>query len=369
MAEYKNQHYVPKHLLRGWTENERVPVYNLDNQQEYPPTQISNLCSEDYFYGGPDMEKSMDGLEDRQAIILDKLRSNRSFDNLGKMDILYFAVFVLLQRNRTKQQKKETEELIDNLSKEYLKLKVESGEVDSELPDGRNALDLLDEFKITHESPLSLPILQALAGVDLILNLEAVIIENKSEEGFIVSDHPVVHDNRRFKNEIDKCLVGLQSRGLQIFVPISNEVQIMLYDPTSYFVDYTNKRKRRVITTSERVVIGLNDVQMISAFENIFYYEEGQEQKFRDAQQRLSEYIEEETIVFNRLSPEEHNFNTDNEIIESGIHLSDYSPYLPFIKQRLETKFTIERQPNLYRQHKDYINEILEDARKEAEHD
>ena len=367
MPEYKNQHYVPQHLLRGWTDNERVPVYNLDNQQEYPPTSISNLCSEDYFYGGPDVEKSMDGLEDVHAAIIDKIRSDRSFDRFDRMNILYFAVFVLLQRNRTKQQKKDTENFIDNISKEYLKLKIESGEVDPELPDGRNVLNLFDRFKVTHEAPLALPMLQALTGVDLILDLEVVIIENKSEKGFIVSDHPIVHDNRRFKDEIDEFLVGLQSRGLQIFVPISDEIQILLYDSAAYHVKYTDKQKRRVTTMSERVVTELNDVQMISASENIMYREEGQEQKFQEAQERLAEYIEAETTIFERLSPDEHKFDTENEIIQSGLRPSDYSPYLPFVKQVVDVEFAILRQPNIYRQHKNYVSEILEDAREEAE--
>lgn len=107
MPEYKNQHYVPKHLLRGWTDSEKLPVYNLDNQQEYPPTSLSNLCSEDYFYGGPEIEQSMDGLERRHAEIINRIRSEMAFDVLDKKDILYFCVFFCYkeigQNNKSKK--------------------------------------------------------------------------------------------------------------------------------------------------------------------------------------------------------------------------------------------------------------------------
>lgn len=367
MPEYKNQHYVPKHLLRGWTDNERIPVYNIENQQEYPPTSISNLCSEDYFYGGPDAEESMDGLESIHAGIINDLRSTMSFNVLKDIEILHFCIFVLLQRNRTKQTKQETEELIDNLGKEYVELLVETGEVDAELPDGRDVIEMLDDYRISHKRPLALPMFHALTGVDLIIDLEVAIIVDDTDVGFVVSDHPVVHDNRRFKNKIDRFLVGLQSRGLQIFVPISDRIHIMLYDPASYFVEYSDKEKRRVITSSEKVVNGLNDLQIINALENIFYCESGQEERFNNAQERLSEYIEEKKTIFQRLPPEEHDFDTKNEIIESGRRLTKYSPFLPFVKQRVETEFATERRRNVSQQHKDYMNEILEDARQRTE--
>jgi len=369
MAEYKNQHYVPKYLLRGWTDNERLPVYNIDNKQEYRPTSISNLCSEDYFYGGPEAEQSMDDLEELHADVIKKLRNERAFNTLSDTEIRHFCVFILLQRTRTKQTKKETEEFIDNLAKEYLELKVESGEVDPELPSGENALEFLDDYKITHEAPLSLPMLQALTGIDLIIDLEVAILENKTNVEFVISDHPVVHDNRRFKTEIDKYLTGVQNRGLQIFIPLSDEVQIMLYDPAAYTVEYTDKEARQVTITSTRPVEGLNDLQMINAFESIYYRSREQEEKYRDAQQRLAEHIHEDSTVFERLAPDEHNFETENEVIESGHRLPEYSPTLPFVKQRLDTDFAIERRPGLIHQHRELLNKILGDAYEDVNKD
>jgi len=365
VADYKNQHYVPKHLLRGWTDDEKLPVYNLDNRQEYPPTSLSNLCSEDYFYGGPEAEKSMDRLESRHAEIINRIRSSMSFDALDEMDILYFCVFVLLQRNRTKQQKRETENLIDSLAKEYLELQAEAGVIDPELSSGENVFDVLDDYRITHERPLAFPMLNALTSVDLIIDLEVAIIVNTTDENFIVSDHPVVHDNPRFKDQFERFLAGIQSRGLQIFAPLSSSVQIMLYDPAAYTLDYSDEDKRRVLATSEHVVTGLNDLQMISAFENIFYCNSGQEQKFSTAQERLTDYIEDESTVFRRLEPEDHDFDTGNEIIESGYRLPDYSPSLPFVTPRSNVRFRIERRPHIRRQHSEYIDELLEDTRQE----
>jgi hypothetical protein len=207
--------------------------------------------------------------------------------------------------------------------------------------------------------------LKALTGVDLIIDLDVAIIQNKANKGFIISDHPVVHDNRRFKDELDRFLVGLQNRGLQIFIPLSDTVQVMLYDPATYHVEYTNKEQRRVEIDSEKIVTGLNDMQLINAFENVFFREAGREEELQTAQDRVSRFIEEETITFQELSPDEHYFETDNEIIESGQYVPEYSPYLPFVKQRMDTAFRIERRPSIRRSHREFVDELLADARQD----
>lgn len=309
----------------------------------------------------------MDGLESRHAEIINRLRSKRSFDIFDKMDILHFCVFILLQRSRTKQQKQETDELIDNIAKQYLELQIEAGEIDPQLTSGQSLLDVLDEYKITRENSLAYPMLLALTGVDLILDLEVAVILNTTDEKFVVSDHPVVHDNPRFKNQFDRYLAGVQSRGIQIFVPVSDWVHIMLYDPAAYKIDYSDVKKRRVLATEEEVVNGLNDMQMINAFENLFYHTSNQEQKFVNAQERLSQYIDQETTIFRTMESEEHDFDTENEIIESGYRLVDYSPSLPFVTQRMGVRFTTERNPQVRQSQKEFVSELLEDARQQAE--
>lgn len=367
MPEYKNQHYVPKHLLRGWTDNERLSVYNLDNQQEYPPTSLSNLCSEDYFYGDSEIEQSMDDLEKRHAEIIDKIRTKKSFGVINGVNILHFCTFILLQRERTKQQKQETEGLINNLAKEYIEREIKAGNTDPELSDGRDILDVLDKTKITHEYPLAFPMFHALIGVNLILDLEVAVIVNTTDEEFVISDHPVVHDNPRFKDRFDRFLSGIQSRGIQIFVPISDQVQIMIYDPAAYTIDYSDLDKRRVVVTSKEVVTGLNDMQMINAFENIFYSTSNQEEKFIDAQQRISEYIKEKNTLFRTLDPEEHDFDSENEIIEHGYRLVEYSPTLPFVKQQKYIRFASARDPKAVQKYKKLSRTLLEDVRQEQD--
>lgn len=306
-------------------------------------------------------------MENRHAEIINKLRKSKSFDVLEGPEIAYFCIFVLLQRNRTKQKKNEMEDMIDDVAKELLQLEIESGEVDEKLPDDRNILDELDRFRVKREYPLAQPLLQALTSVELVIDLEVAVIVNTSDEDFIVSDHPVVHDNPRFKKQTDRFLVGLQNRGLQIFVPLSHDVQMLLYDPAAYFVEYSDTSKRRVITSSKEVVTALNDLQMINALENIFYREVNQKEKFISAQERLSRHINFENMVFKRTGPDEHGFDTENEILESGYRCQDYSPSLPFVTQRYDVSFAIQRQPEVAEEHREYLEELLEEARSESE--
>lgn len=365
MAEYKNQHYVPKFLLRGWTDDEKVFPYHIENRAEYPKTSISNLCSDDYFYGDPEIEKSLNPLETRHKEIVEELRDTKSFPTLDAMDIQYFCVFVLLQRNRTKETKEQAEENIDNLAKEFIRTKIESGEVENKEFGGKTVLERLDNVKITRDNPLSLPILMALTGVEQILDLEVALIVNNTEKEFIISDHPVAHDNKRFKNEADRFLVGIQSKGLQMFVPLADDLQVMLYDPSSYLVDYSDKAARRVTTDSVSVIKGLNDLQLINAHEAVYYRNSGKENEFNDACDRLFDHMEADKTIFQRLGPDEHPFETENEIIESGQQAPTYSPTLPFVKQRKEASFAVMRNRKVAKQHKEFVNEILEEAREE----
>jgi hypothetical protein len=368
MPEYKNQHYVPQFLLRGWSdEDDKVHIYHIQNREEYPKTSISEVCSDSYFYGDPEVEKSLGPLESRHAEIINKIRDGKSIGPLTDNDIRFFAVFVLFQRNRTKQAKEHVVENVDNMAKEVIRTKIEAGEIENKEFGDQTVLEHLDDITIQEENPLARPILMALTGIDQIIDLDIAIIQNKTENGFVISDHPVVHDNRRFKDEYDRFLVGIQSRGLQMFVPLSEEVQVMVYDPAAYFVDYTDESARRVETNSKAVIDGLNDLQLINASQTIYYSNSGRETEFNSANSRLSDYIDADEVAFEHLGPDEHPFDTDNEIIESGRLAYDYSPILPFVKQRLEVEFDVMRNRQVAKQHREFMDEILEDAREEQE--
>lgn len=368
MDKRKNQHFVPQFLLRGCAdEDDRVHTFHIENQKEYPKTSVSNICSDDYFYGDSEIEKSLDPLEDRHSDIIQDLRDEKSVAYLSDDDIRFFAVFVLFQRNRMKQAKEQVVEHVDNMAKEVIRAKIESGEVENREFGGKTVLELLDRITIKEENPLARLMLRSLTGIGQIMDLEVALIHNTTGKEFVISGHPVVHDNRRFKDERDRHLIGIQSRGLQMFIPLSDDVLVMLYDPKAYFVDYTDKAARRVKIDSETIVDSLNNLQLINAFEAVYYRNPGREDEFNEACEQLSDDIDADNIKFQRLDPDEHQFDTENEVVASGQLSHDYSPILPFVKQRQGVEFEIRRNPEAAREHRELTDEIMDSAREQQE--
>lgn len=356
MPERKNQHYVPKFYFRGWTDNEKVPAFHIENKQEYRPTSISNLCSEDYFYGGAEVEEATDDLEDYHARIVRNLREEVTFQTLCDMEIYHFCIFVLYLKSRTKYAKKEVDYMTDKLAKELLEVHVKAGLADEEL------LEATDRFRITHDAMHPRTMLHALTGPELILDLEVALLVNNTEKEFLFSDHPVVLDNQMYKQHRDRFLYGLQSRGLQIYLPISKDVCILLYDELCYSVNYSNQRARRVILNSEETVQGLNDLQVINADEFVFYQSVGKEQGILNSLDRVEHERHDQPINF-RTHEGEHDFPTENPVMEAGSHTVDYEIHFPFMRKHSNVPHEVQREPGLVDSHNEYVDALLEEHR------
>jgi hypothetical protein len=353
MPERKNQHYVPQFYFRGWTDNEKVPVFHIENKQEYRPTSISNLCSEDYFYGSTEVEEATDDIEDFHARIIQKLRKTMNFRLLDDDELYNFCIFVLYLKSRTKHTKKEVDYLTDMMAKELIKMNVEAGLADDEI------LKHIDDFKITDDSIHMRTILHALTGTELILDLEVALLINNTENEFFFSDHPVAFDNQMYKNGQDRFLYGLQSRGLQIYLPLSGNVCVLLYDEMCYSVNYSNHRARRVIVNSEETVQGLNDFQAITAGEFIFYQSSEKENEIIDCLDRVGDERRDEPLNF-RTHEEEHEFPTENPVTEAGSQTVDYDINFPFMQKRPNVPHKIQRNPELVESHNEYVDTLLE---------
>lgn len=357
MPPYKNQHYVPQFFFRGWTDDDRIPAFHLENETEYPPTHISNLCSEDYFYGDAESEEETQGLESLHAGVINKLRRAKDIRALTHEEVMHFCIFILYLRNRTKWKRKEMDYMVDQFTQELARSHVEAGWADEEL------LDAFNDWKVVDRRAFSYAMLSALTGPDLIKDLEIVLLINESDREFVFSDHPIVHDNRRYKDEMDRFLVGIQNRGLQVYCPLADDLQAILYDPACYAISYENQDARTVITDSELTVEGLNDVQMINADEYVFYRTLGQEEEMIESLDRVRDDRPDEPLAIKRHTGD-HDLPTDNEVIESGTFVFDYTIHMPFMRERPYVPHQIERVPGLKEAQDAYLNEIMEEAEK-----
>ena len=250
--------------------------------------------------------------------------------------------------------------MTDRLAKEVLKMHVEAGLADEEL------LEASDRFKVVHEGMHPHTMLHALTGPELILDLEVAILVNNTEQEFLFSDHPVALDNQMYKQYQDRFLYGLQSRGLQIYLPLSESVCVMLYDEKCYSVNYSNQRARRVIVSSEGTIQGLNDFQVINADDFIFYRTEGKEEEIVDSLGRVEGERHDEPMEF-RTHEKEHEFPTDNPVMEAGSQTVGYEIDFSFMRKRPNVPHEIQRKPGLVESHNEYVDALLEERKDELD--
>lgn len=92
------------------------------------------------------------------------------------------------------------------------------------------------EVRIT-ESPISTVFRQiraALESATLLVDMQPRVIRNHTDYPFIFSDSPVVFYNTYCRNITDRGVLGFQTPGLQIFLPLTPKLQLMVFDPSVY---------------------------------------------------------------------------------------------------------------------------------------
>ena len=74
----------------------------------------------------------------------------------------------------------------------------------------------------------------ALESATLLVDMQPCVLRNHTDYPFIFSDSPVVFYNSYYRNITDRGVLGLQTPGLQIFLPLTSTLQLMMFDPTIY---------------------------------------------------------------------------------------------------------------------------------------
>lgn len=352
--------------MRGFTDTEKLPSYQLDRRQEFQPTSIHHLCYEDYFYSDdPEKEEATMKLEDRFAGVLQDLRNEQTLSALDSEDEwMFLLTFLTHTHTRTKNAKKESQEL----SHELLRLWLEANEGVMEGDDEemrQKALEMLEEEKIQIKNTPAFPMgeLVSMYGPLLIGDLEVALLRDVTGMGFIFSDHPVVLDNPMFLDKIRDAKTGFQTRGIQIFCPISPDLTLMMYDPDCYHIPGTG-----VVEVGSDVVTELNKLQIVNALDAVFYQTEGRESEIRVLHDEVADLRPENMTQVDWFDADDPRFDTDNEVFGIGSTVPDFSPELPFIESR-NAEFDLIRSPEMYARFKSMIEDARDHAKEQLAQD
>lgn len=237
----KNQHYVPRFLLRYFVDNDNSIIYYDKEWKRTGRKGVGGVAFEPYFYDKTPGEKegSLEYVYQRAettvAPIIQKIVNARALTCITLDEKIALAMFIVFQLNRTKTALKETEDFQRQFWEPIQEFAKANG---TNLDSGPGPVKDLWLDSINNAERYTEIILKkgwSLAG---------------SEGQFYTSDHPVVKSN--YKNRAlsgIRGVLGLDSDGIEIYFPLTPSLLLCIRCERSYGVpeeDVTQYRPENI---------------------------------------------------------------------------------------------------------------------------
>jgi hypothetical protein len=261
MAEKKKQHYVPQFYLRNFSFSGNaspIKMFNISRKKIIVEGNLKNQCYEDYFYGKDLIAENAFGMiEGRAATVINDIIVKGKIPGRYSPEHDVLLTHTLMQHARTKYSADVTDEQTDKFVKIAL------------AHDERIDIEDLNKITITQSNPIALPLRAMAEAVPIAHDLRFKVLRNGTSIDFVTSDNPVVFRNQHLWNRKDLSNIGLASRGLQIFFPLSPRIMLVFYDDKVYKIG--GKNKQEVLITDQKDVENLNDLQWLNAQYNVYF--------------------------------------------------------------------------------------------------
>ncbi|KPH12360.1 DUF4238 domain-containing protein [Chryseobacterium sp. ERMR1:04] len=263
MTEKKNQHYIPKFYLRNSSYNankKQIGLYNLLNQRFIQDAKLKTQGSRNFFYGKDGViEDKLSVLEGAFAerikaiidtLLLPKKNSPEHIELLG---------FVALTDLRNPVQIQGMNEIF-SLGRERIKEIDEDANVDEMWP------------TLTHEESVNMSLSMLSHMVDNIIDLDFKILKNQTEIPFITSDFPVVKYNQYLEQKNwHNSKTGYGLVGLQIFIPLNDQLTLVFYDPAIYILG--TSKQNIIVIKDKKTINDINKLQVVNCLGTLFFNE------------------------------------------------------------------------------------------------
>ena len=265
MPEKKRQHYVPRFILRNFSHDDRsISLMVLSSGQRIDHAGIRSQCKHDYFYGKQEgIENAFQKQEGLVSRILKNLNPSE-LENKNEEELAAIITFIHYQNFRTLSSTKMIQNFINTMMKPLLKKQVSLNPAISQ--------DDLEKAKIGLGNPQIFLLKQAYETLPVILDLEIKFIVTDKPPGFVISDNPVVAYNQFVEHHkaLKKytSITGLAAKGLQFYMPISPNICIALYDPTTYRYGSNTSRICKLGQRDKKI---LNWMQGINALKCLYF--------------------------------------------------------------------------------------------------
>jgi hypothetical protein len=253
-AVKRRHHYVPQFYLKAFASApKRINVFNLKRGRTIQDASLRDQCYSHRLYGESDeIEDAFAEVEGRAAPVIQKVASTQRPPEMGTTDYQNLLLFVTLQILRTTAARNRVQRSSIAFARRVFD--------DAPPPAGF----VPDEAQ---SMALSLSPLRHVS--DGLEGLKVHAITAPSGSAFITCDNPAYRYNQYCEGVRWQGLTGALCRGLQVFLPLSPLVSVLLFDGGVYKVG-----RRGVAPSSqatERDVEFLNTIQLLAAADNVYF--------------------------------------------------------------------------------------------------
>ncbi len=281
MTDKKNQHYIPKFYLKKFSYNnneKQIGLFNINNEFFFPTATLKHQGSKDFFYGADGIiEDGLSSIEGKLAqtlkIVIEERKIPKPFSK-EHINLLTFVGLTDLRNPVSLQNMKDLSKGIEARAKELD-------------PD----FDVASQFpEMKHEEVVLMALSQVSEIIKIMADLDYKLLVNRTTIPFITSDFPIAKYNQYLEHrkwEFGKC--GYGNTGLQIIIPLNEELAIILYDSDVYNIGGKNKEYLGIIRDAD--VNQLNMLQLLNCFEHVYFNEKITENYIKELSSTASKYI------------------------------------------------------------------------------
>ena len=245
MGQYKNQHYVPKFYLKRFftKDTSYISFYDKNRKNFCPKTSIRKECSSEYYYGSDlKNENKLSVIEFEHNDLIESILSNEVLPQKGthkhKQLLCLVALFYLRHPKVINAGKFLFESIINQ------------------------------DISNNHAVDNSLNRIKIIASI--INDLEILLLHNRTNAPFITSDYPLVRFSQYLQaKKEDISDLGFKSDGIQVFMPLSPSVCLVLYDTRTY--DIMSEVDRYIDIHSETEIFQLNLLQLLNCSDKVYF--------------------------------------------------------------------------------------------------
>lgn len=290
----KAQHYVPRTYLKHFADEERIWIFDKVQRRSFQNS-ISNVAQERFFYDvGEDdpqnpgqivypeeqpVEEMFGRIEQEYNAQIAGLLANPA-KGIPASSLAYLAKFVTAQELRTRESREGAAQLARASSWAYFNVEMHNAFSEADRKDAKLIIPEVDETKAHLISILNPNLWQEMQRA--LVNHIWILGTNMTPRLLHTSDHPVV--KRSSLGEGFESNNGIASPGIEIFVPISPKLILMIFERSHKHA--IPAKHLQSVELDEDNIKYFNDLQTVMSYRQIFSVDES----FDDTFQRVNEF-------------------------------------------------------------------------------